>query len=59
MDDMGVVLAGLVTEFVAGTADGLVVDPMDAWWAVEGGVPSQLAGPARQAEPGAASDGGA
>ena len=57
MDDMGVVLASLVAEFLAGVADGLVVDPMDAWWAVDDGVPSQLAGPARQAEPGAAPDG--
>jgi hypothetical protein len=58
MEDMGVVLANLVAEFLAGAADGLMVDPMDAWWAVEGGVPVQLAGPTRQAEPGAAADGG-
>jgi hypothetical protein len=59
IEDMGVVLASLLAEFMAGVADGLLVDPMDAWWAVEGGVPVQLAGPASQAEPGAAADGGA
>lgn len=51
MEDMGVVLASLIAEFLAGVADGLVVDPMDTWWAVEGDAPVQLAGPARHAEP--------
>jgi hypothetical protein len=56
---MGVVLACLVAEFLAGVADGVVLDENDAWWAVEDGQPVQLAGPTRQAEPGAAADGGA
>jgi hypothetical protein len=49
MSDMGVVLASQVAEFLAGVADGLVLDENDAWWAVEGGVPVQLAGPAGRA----------
>jgi len=45
LEDMGVVFAGMVSEYLAGVGDGLIRDPHDVWWAVEDHVPVQLASP--------------
>jgi hypothetical protein len=43
--DMGVVLAGMVSEYFAIIGAGLIRDPYDVWWAVENHCPIRLAGP--------------
>jgi hypothetical protein len=48
LEDMGVVLAGQVAEYLACVGDGLIRDQNDDWWAMEGRVPILLVGPARR-----------
>ncbi|MGL6073869.1 MAG: hypothetical protein ACRC8S_06890 [Fimbriiglobus sp.] len=44
LEDMGLVIAGQVAEYLAGVADGVIRDTGDEWWAVHRGVPKLLAG---------------
>ncbi len=43
LEDMGVVLAGMLSEYLAVIGDGLIRDPRDVWWVVEDHVPILLA----------------
>ncbi len=43
LEDMGVVLAGMVSEYLARVGDGLILDPYNGWWAIENDCPVQLA----------------
>jgi hypothetical protein len=45
LDDMGLVFAGMVSEYLATVGDGVIQDPHDAWWVMEQEVPVQIAGP--------------
>lgn len=45
MEDMGVVFAAMMSEYLAGVGSGLVRDPQNVWWAVEEHVPVRLAEP--------------
>jgi hypothetical protein len=45
LEDMGIVLAGVIAEHLAAVGDGLIRDPKDHWWAIEEGVPVLIAGP--------------
>jgi hypothetical protein len=45
LEDMGVVLAGMVSEYLAIVGGGLIRDPEDVWWAIENHLPIRLAGP--------------
>ncbi|HVL12226.1 MAG TPA: hypothetical protein VM529_06660 [Gemmata sp.] len=44
LEDMGVVLAGQIAEFVATEGDGLIRDQNDDWWAMKNRVPVLLVG---------------
>jgi hypothetical protein len=44
LEDMGVVIAGQIAEYVASVADGVIRDPNDEWWAIEDHVPVRLVG---------------
>ncbi len=46
LEDMGVVFAGMVSEYLASVGDGLIRDPYDVWWAMEDNAPVRIAGPA-------------
>ena len=48
-EDMGIVLAVLVAEYLAAVGDGLIRDQNDEWWAVDERGPVQLVGPKRRA----------
>jgi hypothetical protein len=48
LDDMGVVLAGQIVEFLATEGDGLIRDQNDDWWAMKKRVPVLLVGPRRR-----------
>ncbi len=45
MEEMGVVFAAMMSEYLAIVGGGLVRDPQDVWWAVEDHVPVRLAEP--------------
>ena len=45
LEDMGVVFAGMVSEYLAIAGDGLIRDPHDVWWAMEDNVPVEIAAP--------------
>jgi hypothetical protein len=45
LEDMGVVFAWMVSEYLAVVGDGLIRDPHDVWWGMEDNVPVQIAGP--------------
>jgi hypothetical protein len=42
LEDMGLVIAGQVAEYLAGTGGGVIRDTGDEWWAVRRGVPRLL-----------------
>ncbi len=44
LEDMGLVIAGQVAEFLAGVGAGLIRDTGDEWWAVRREVPKLLVG---------------
>lgn len=44
-NDMGIVLAGQIAEYLATEGAGLIVDQNNDWWAVEDRVPVLLVGP--------------
>ena len=44
LEDIGLVIAGQVAEYVAGVGAGLIRDTGDEWWAVRRGVPKLLLG---------------
>jgi hypothetical protein len=44
LEDMGLVIAGQVAEYLADVGGGVIRDTDDAWWAVRRGVPKQLLG---------------
>jgi hypothetical protein len=44
LEDMGLVIAGQVAEYLAGVGAGPIRDCDDAWWAVRNGVPKLLLG---------------
>lgn len=44
LEDMGLVIAGQVAEYLAGVGAGLIRDTSDEWWAVRHGVPKMLVG---------------
>jgi hypothetical protein len=44
LEDMGLVIAGQVAEYLAGVGAGLIRDTSDEWWAVRHGVPKLLVG---------------
>jgi hypothetical protein len=44
LEDMGLVIAGQVAEYLAGVGKGLIRDTDDEWWAVWRGVPKLLLG---------------
>lgn len=44
LEDMGLVIAGQVAEYLAGVSGGIIRDPADEWWAVREGEPHLLAG---------------
>jgi len=44
LEDMGLVIAGQVAEYLAGVGAGLIRDTGDEWWAVRRGVPKLLLG---------------
>ncbi len=48
LEDMGIVLAGQVAEYLAAVGEGLICDQNDDWWAVEGRAPVLLVGPKRR-----------
>jgi hypothetical protein len=49
LEDMGVVIAGQVAEYIARIGDGLIVDQNDDWWTIgEHGIPKILVGPERR-----------
>ena len=48
LEDMGIVLAGQVAEYLATIGDGLIRDQNEDWWAVEDHVPVLLIGPKRR-----------
>lgn len=45
LEDMGVVFAGAISEYLASVGNGLIRDPYDVWWAVEDHVPIRIAKP--------------
>jgi hypothetical protein len=45
LEDMGVVFAGMVSEYFAVVGEGIIQDPYDVWWAMEDHCPMRLAGP--------------
>lgn len=44
LEDMGLVIAGQVTEYLAEVCGGLIRDTDDQWWAMRRGVPKLLLG---------------
>ena len=44
LEDIGLVIAGQVAEYVAGVGAGLIRDTGEEWWAVRRGVPKLLLG---------------
>jgi hypothetical protein len=44
LEDMGLVIAGQVAEYLAGVGGGVLRDTDDQWWAVRRGVPKLLLG---------------
>ena len=44
LEDMGLVIAGQVAEFLAGVGAGLIRDIRDEWWGIRRGVPKLLLG---------------
>jgi hypothetical protein len=44
LEDMGLVIAGQLAEYLAGVGAGLIRDTGDEWWAVRRGVPKLLLG---------------
>jgi hypothetical protein len=45
LEDMGIVFADVVSEYLASVGGGLLRDPDDVWWTAEKGIPVRLAGP--------------
>ena len=56
LDDMGIVLAGQVAEYLAVVGKGLIQDHNDDWWAMRGRAPVLIVGPKKRGEPGATAD---
>jgi hypothetical protein len=46
MEGTGAILARTIAEHLAATADGLIRDPRDEWWAIEEDTPVRISGPA-------------
>jgi hypothetical protein len=44
LEDMGLVVAGQVAEYLAGVGAGVIRDTGDEWWAIRRGVPKLLLG---------------
>ncbi|MCI0701176.1 MAG: hypothetical protein L0241_08840 [Planctomycetia bacterium] len=44
LEDMGIVLAGQIAEFIAVEGDGLILDQNDDWWAMKNQLPVLLVG---------------
>jgi hypothetical protein len=48
LEDMGIVFASVIAEFLAVEGNGLIRDQNEDWWAVKNGAPVLLVGPRRR-----------